>query len=65
MIWIRDIIYPDDFKKTIVHGHTPQFKIINLPKQINLDTGAFYSGVLSCLFIDTKTGNRKIFNSKE
>ena len=64
MIWIRDIIYPDDFKKTIVHGHTPQFKIINLPKQINIDTGAYYSGILSCLLIDTKSGKRQFFNTK-
>ena len=64
MIWTRRITYPDDFEKIIVHGHTPQFRIENFSKRINLDTGAFYSGILSCLLIDIKSGKRQFFISK-
>ena len=52
-----------DFEKIIVHGHTPQPKIENLTNRINLDTGAFYTGILSCLIIDTKTGKKQFINT--
>ena len=65
MIWTRGITYPKDFEKVIVHGHTPQFEIEDLPNRINLDTGAFYSGILSCLLIDSKNGKRQFFNTKK
>ena len=64
MLWIRGITYPNDYNKIIVHGHTPQLKVKNLPKQINIDTGAYYSGTLTCLLIETKTGKRQFFNAK-
>ena len=64
MIWTREITYPKDFKKIIVHGHTPHTEIENLPNRINLDTGAFYSGILSCLLIDVKSSKRQFFNTK-
>ena len=51
------------FEKIIVHGHTPQPKIENLANRINLDTGAFYTGILSCLIIDTKTGEKHFINT--
>ena len=51
------------FEKIIVHGHTPQPKIENLANRINLDTGAFYTGILSCLVIDTKTGEKEFINT--
>ena len=65
MIWTRGITYPKDFEKIIVHGHTPQLEIEDLPNRINLDTGAFYSGILSCLLIDSKNGKRQFFNTKK
>jgi len=36
------------YHKIIVHGHTPVEKVEKLSCRINLDTGAFYSGKLSC-----------------
>jgi len=51
------------FEKIIVHGHTPQPKIENLANRINLDTGAFYTGILSCLIIDTKTGEKQFIST--
>ena len=40
--------------KIIVHGHTPKEKIEMFPYRINLDTGSFYSGKLSCLVIENE-----------
>ena len=51
------------FEKIIVHGHTPQPEIENLTNRINLDTGAFYTGILSCLIIDAKSGKKKFINT--
>ena len=52
------------FEKIIVHGHTPQREVENLSNRINLDTGAFYTGVLSCLIVDTKSGKKQFINTK-
>ena len=54
MIWTReeDFFKPTmKYNKIIVHGHTPQEKIEKFPCRINIDTGSFYSGKLSCLVI--------------
>ena len=51
------------FEKIIVHGHTPQPKVENLENRINLDTGAFYTEILSCLIIDAKSGKRQFINT--
>lgn len=52
MMWIRGLFlnadadqFPDG--KVIVHGHTPQETVENLPHRVNLDTAAFYYGNLS------------------
>lgn len=53
-LWIRDefIDSDADHGAVIVHGHTitpePELK----PNRIGLDTGAFHSGVLTCLVVD-------------
>jgi len=53
LLWIRDkfLLSNVDFGKVVVHGHTiaekPQIK----NNQIGIDTGAFYSGVLTCLVL--------------
>ena len=50
LLWIRDdfLGYKGSFGKIVVHGHTP----VNEPEihdnRINLDTGAFASGKLTC-----------------
>ena len=66
LIWQRSSKFFDNtkvFEKIIVHGHTPQPKIENLANRINLDTGAFYTGILSCLIIDVQTGEKKFIST--
>ena len=66
VLWQRKSKFFNNTKvleKIIVHGHTPQPEIENLPNRINLDTGAFYTGILSCLIIDTKTGVKQFINT--
>ncbi len=62
MLWTREHKFFDSkmtYHKIIVHGHTPAEKVEKLPCRINLDTGAFYSGILSGMMSDSKT--EKIF----
>ena len=66
LIWQRKRKFLENknvFEKIIVHGHTPQPEIEDLTNRINLDTGAFYTGTLSCLIIETKTGKKKFINT--
>jgi serine/threonine protein phosphatase 1 len=57
LFWIRGTFLDsaDDFGKIIVHGHTPTDKVEIRPNRINLDTGAFATGLLSCLIIEGET----------
>ena len=51
MLWTREKSFYKStmtYHKIIVHGHTPVEKVEKLSCRINLDTGAFYSGKLSC-----------------
>jgi serine/threonine protein phosphatase 1 len=54
LLWIRDefLQYKHDFGKIIVHGHTP----VNEPEiranRINIDTGAYATGKLTCLILE-------------
>jgi len=56
LLWIRDEFLGSktDFGKIVVHGHTP----IEAPdirrNRINIDTGAFASGNLTCLVIEAE-----------
>jgi serine/threonine protein phosphatase 1 len=54
LLWIRGefLSSRDDFGKIIVHGHTPTREIEVGPNRINIDTGAFATGRLTCLAID-------------
>ena len=54
LLWIRDefLNSSTDFGKIVVHGHTPVEQPEILPNRINIDTGAFITGRLSCLVID-------------
>lgn len=68
IMWIRDefLNSKKQFEKIVVHGHTvtgdPEF----LPNRINLDTGAYATGVLTCLVLEAdqqrliQTGSRVI-----
>jgi serine/threonine protein phosphatase 1 len=54
LLWIRDEFLSSngDFGKIIVHGHTPTHKIEVGSNRINIDTGAFATGRLTCLVIE-------------
>jgi serine/threonine protein phosphatase 1 len=54
LLWIRGEFLSSnfDFGKIIVHGHTPTRQIEVGPNRINIDTGAFATGRLTCLVIE-------------
>jgi|SRR5579864_1508223 len=54
LLWIRDefLSSTEDFGKIVVHGHTPTREIEVMPNRINIDTGAFATGRLTCLVVD-------------
>ena len=54
LLWIREefLSSSDDFGKIVVHGHTPTREVEVAPNRINVDTGAFATGRLSCLVIE-------------
>jgi serine/threonine protein phosphatase 1 len=57
LLWIRDefLLSKFDFGKIIVHGHTPSSEIELGPNRINIDTGAFATGRLTCLVIEDES----------
>lgn len=54
LLWIRGefLSSKEDFGKIVVHGHTPVEKVEVAPNRINIDTGAFATGRLTCLVIE-------------
>jgi serine/threonine protein phosphatase 1 len=54
LLWIRDefLSSNEDFGKIIVHGHTPTREVEARLNRINIDTGAFATGRLTCLVIE-------------
>lgn len=54
LLWIRGefLSSRQEFGKIIVHGHTPAREIEVAPNRINIDTGAFATGRLSCLVLE-------------
>jgi serine/threonine protein phosphatase 1 len=57
LLWIRDEFLNStiDHGKIIVHGHTPVDHPEILNNRINIDTGAWFSGVLTCIAIEGST----------
>ena len=55
LLWIRAdfLSSEDDFGKVIVHGHTPVFEPDIRPNRINIDTGAYATGRLTCLVLES------------
>jgi serine/threonine protein phosphatase 1 len=51
LLWIRDdfLLHEDDFGKVVVHGHTPTREPEIRANRINIDTGAYATGRLTCL----------------
>lgn len=54
LLWIRDdfLLWDKDFGKVVVHGHTPVLEPEIRFNRINIDTGAFATGHLSCMTIE-------------
>lgn len=54
LLWIRAEFLTSnrDFGKIIVHGHTPTGEVDVAPNRINIDTGAFATGRLTCLVLE-------------
>ena len=54
LLWIRDEFLDSDvdFGKIVVHGHTPTLEPQVQPNRINIDTGAFATGRLTCVVLE-------------
>jgi diadenosine tetraphosphatase ApaH/serine/threonine PP2A family protein phosphatase len=54
LLWIRDdfLLCEDNFDKIVVHGHTPVREPDIRPNRINIDTGAYATGQLTCLMLE-------------
>ena len=54
LLWIRDdfLECKNDFGKVIVHGHTPVLEPDVRSNRINIDTGAYATGRLTCLVLE-------------
>jgi serine/threonine protein phosphatase 1 len=55
LLWIRDEFLNStmDFGRIVVHGHTPSEQPEVLPNRINIDTGAFATGRLTCVVLES------------
>jgi serine/threonine protein phosphatase 1 len=56
LLWIREEFLNDrsDFGKIVVHGHTPSPQPEIRPNRINIDTGAFMTGRLTCVVLEAE-----------
>jgi serine/threonine protein phosphatase 1 len=54
LVWIRDefLLHTEPFEKIIVHGHTPVIEPEVRQNRINIDTGAYATGRLTCLRLE-------------
>nr|WP_036264211.1 metallophosphoesterase family protein [Methylocapsa aurea] len=54
LLWIRDdfLCHEEPFEKVIVHGHTPVREPDVRANRINIDTGAYATGRLTCLKLE-------------
>jgi len=54
LLWIREdfLLHEANFGKMVVHGHTPVLQPDVRPNRINIDTGAYATGKLTCLVIE-------------
>jgi serine/threonine protein phosphatase 1 len=57
LLWIREPFLNSraDFGKIVVHGHTPVEEPEVRPNRINIDTGAFMSGRLTCAALESES----------
>ncbi len=63
LLWIRHEFLDSgaDFGKIVVHGHTIVPEVDMAPNRIGIDTGAYYSGRLTCLVLEG--GTRRIIDT--
>lgn len=54
LLWIRDdfLLHEEYFAKIVVHGHTPTDKPDIRSNRINIDTGAYATGRLTCMVLE-------------
>lgn len=54
LLWIREdfLLHEDAYEKLIVHGHTPVIEPDIRFNRINIDTGAYATGKLTCLALE-------------
>ena len=54
LLWIREdfLLHEEPFAQVVVHGHTPVREPEIRPNRINIDTGAFATGKLTCLVLE-------------
>ena len=54
LLWIRDdfLTWEKPFERFVVHGHTPVSEPDLRPNRINIDTGAYATGRLTCVVIE-------------
>jgi serine/threonine protein phosphatase 1 len=54
LLWIRDdfLLHEEDFGMMVIHGHTPVRDPDFRDNRINIDTGAYATGKLTCLIIE-------------
>jgi serine/threonine protein phosphatase 1 len=54
LLWIREdfLLCEHDFGKVVVHGHTPVLQPDIRHNRINIDTGAYATGRLTCLVLE-------------
>ena len=54
LLWIREefLLHEEDFGKVVVHGHSPTNLPDIRPNRINIDTGAYATGRLTCLVLE-------------
>ena len=65
-LWSRsDDFFNKNFKaeKKIIHGHTPEEDVINHPYRINVDSGCYFSGKLTCLCLNEDNGDRSFISN--
>jgi serine/threonine protein phosphatase 1 len=57
LLWIRHefLLCEEEFGKIVVHGHTPVREPDFRPNRINIDTGAYATGNLTCLILEDST----------
>ncbi|MCW2318642.1 serine/threonine protein phosphatase 1 [Rhodoblastus acidophilus] len=55
LLWIREPFLSSfaHFGATVVHGHTPTATVVMRPNRIGLDTGAYRTGVLTAMFLNS------------